>query len=346
MVERALNTLATIAPDALETVHQRFSILKLIAWLEPVGRRILADQLQITERMLRTETDYLKKLGLLEVTKSGMSLSAQGQKTYHELALLFHELGHTSQKEQELATYLGIERCFILPGNCVSGEELPSYYGQLVTELLDDRLPQGKNYIVVMGGTTMAAVAKSMGRLESTTRHNCFLPARGGVGERGTIQANMVCERMAEQTGGSYRTLYVPEQVSEHVYPLLLQEPSVQEVIGLMQQASVVIHSIGDALTMARRRQMPEALVNQLLEKDAVSESFGYFFDSQGEIVYKIPRIGVQLAQLKDMATVLAIATGQDKAEAMTAYMHHAPYHTWLITDEGAAQQILRGQPL
>ena len=36
-----------------------------------------------------------------------------------------------------------------------------------------------------------------------------------------------------------------------------------------------------------------------LKQKNAVAESFGYFFDEEGKVVYKIPRIGLQLKTYK-----------------------------------------------
>ncbi len=47
-----------IAPDMLGVITKRYQILQFINWLAPVGRRTLADQMKISERVLRTETDF------------------------------------------------------------------------------------------------------------------------------------------------------------------------------------------------------------------------------------------------------------------------------------------------
>ena len=103
---------------------------------------------------------------------------------------------------------------------------------------------------------------------------------------------------MANKTGGNYRALYVPEQLSRETYNSLLQEPSIQEVLTLISHANCVVHSIGRALHMAARRK---CLMTKWLcsNKNAVAESFGYFFDEEGKVVYKIPRIGLQLKTYK-----------------------------------------------
>ena len=92
---------------------------------------------------------------------------------------------------------------------------------------------------------------------------------------------------------------------------------------------------------MAERRSMPKDIMDLLVKQHAVAESFGCFFDKEGEVIYKVPRIGLQLKDLIHVPIVLAIAGGSDKAKAISAYMKNAPSQTWLVTDEGAAEMIL-----
>ena len=80
-----------------------------------------------------------------------------------------------------------------------------------------------------------------------------------------------------------------------------------------------------------------------LKQANAVAESFGYFFNENGEVVYKVPRIGIELKDLANVPIILAIAGGKSKAKAIRAYMKNAPKQTWLITDEAAANEILKG---
>lgn len=68
---------------------------------------------------------------------------------------------------------------------------------------------------------------------------------------------------MAQRTGGSYTTLYVPEQVSELTYQNLMNEPSVIQTLDKIRESQFTIHGIGDALKMAKRRQSsPEVIEN------------------------------------------------------------------------------------
>lgn len=151
---------------------------------------------------------------------------------------------------------------------------------------------------------------------------------------------------MAMQTNGDYRSLFVPEQLSMNTYEFLLKEPAIVDVLNLISQANCVIHSIGRALHMAARRKMSEQEILMLKQKNAVAESFGYFFNEAGEVVYKVPRIGLQLKDLQKVPIIFAVAGGQSKAKAVNAYMKNAPKQTWLITDEACANEILKGATL
>ncbi|MCP0886341.1 SorC family transcriptional regulator [Ligilactobacillus sp. WILCCON 0076] len=341
-MHQELEWIELIAPDMVDVISQRFKILQNISWTEPVGRRSLAQMLGMSERVLRTDTDFLKKQELISVTKSGMILTAQGYETIHGLTNMIDQLLGLQQLEKKLCGFLGIKRCLIVSGDSDNQPQFIDAMGKLVNDSLQMLLPKGKNIVAVMGGTTMARVAKCLTPEIMEKREVLFVPARGGIGERADIQANNVCAQMALKTGGKHRALYVPEHVSEKVYRPLLTEPAIQEVVSLIKDSNAVIHSIGEAMHMAKRRAMPESIVKMLIEKHAVGEAFGYFFDEYGHVVYRIPRIGLQLEDLASMDCILAVAGGSSKAKAIRAYMQHAPKNTCLITDEGAAKVILK----
>ncbi|GAF40178.1 glycolyticproteinregulator [Agrilactobacillus composti DSM 18527 = JCM 14202] len=336
----------TIAPDFLEVIRRRYYILQHIGWMQPVGRRVLAIKLDMGERALRTETDFLRAQGLIDTSKSGMILTDSGQETLSGLENFMGQILDVHQQEQQLIELLGIDHVLIVAGDSDDQPRVLKDIGRLVNETLRLLLPDGENIIAVMGGTTMAQVAKKLTPKLSVGRQLTFVPARGGIGEAVDIQANTVSATMAKHTGGSHRMLYVPEHVSKETYKTLLQEPSVQEVLQLIGKCNTVLHSIGEATLMAQRRGMSAEVIDMIKSEQAVAEAFGYFFNEAGEVVYKIPRIGLQIRDLDHIPYVFAIAGGHSKATAIQAYMKNAPSQTWLITDEGAAKQILKGVTL
>ncbi|MQS51930.1 SorC family transcriptional regulator [Lactobacillus salsicarnum] len=340
-----LELLDLVAPDFIKTVEKRFRILQSIKLMEPVGRRVLADDLNVTERSLRTETDLLKNQGLINSSKSGMSLTKVGIQANGQLSKLLADFQGTALIEQQLSQKLGIERCIVLPGNSDKQYRVIDSFGQRLNQLLSSILPKGKNLISVTGGSTLARVARNLSPSLSKNRDLLFLTARGGVGESVIIQANSVCAEMANRTHGQHRALYLPEDISERSFESLQNEASIKSVLDLIYKCNVVVHSIGTASVMAERRNLSDEDKLTISSSNAVAEAFGDFFDQNGKLVYKVPRIGLHVRDLTNIKYVIAIAGGASKATAIQAYMKNAPSHTILITDEGASQSILRDNP-
>jgi central glycolytic genes regulator len=103
----------------------------------------------------------------------------------------------------------------------------------------------------------------------------------------------------------------------------------------------MVVHGIGDAMTMAERRRTPEEDLKKIQAGQAVGEAFGYYFNQHGEVVHKVKTIGIQLDDLKNNKCVVAVAGGSSKAKAIKAFLQQAR-DSVLITDEGAAKELVR----
>lgn len=111
--------------------------------------------------------------------------------------------------------------------------------------------------------------------------------------------------------------MYVPDNVSETTYNTLLLEPSVINTLDKIKQANVILHGIGDALKMAHRRQSPEKVIEQLQHHQAVGEAFGYYFDTQGQIVHKVKTIGLQLEDLESKDFILQLQEANRKVKQL-----------------------------
>jgi central glycolytic genes regulator len=94
-------------------------------------------------------------------------------------------------------------------------------------------------------------------------------------------QANTVAANIAERLGGTYRLLHVPDDVGEDVIASLCGDPKIKEMLDLIKDSDVVLHGIGTAEEMAKRRGLGEEDLHLLREKRAVGEAFGYYFRSR-----------------------------------------------------------------
>ena len=82
------------------------------------------------------------------------------------------------------------------------------------------------------------------------------MPARGGIGEDIQEPGEYDLLKNGRTNRIKHRVLYVPDQVSKEMYQSMIKEPEIHEVLSLIKSASMVLHGIGDAITMAERRKM------------------------------------------------------------------------------------------
>lgn len=338
-----LSLLELLVPDALKIFRQRYLILEQISLHAPIGRRTVARQLGLSERNIRTETDYLRDQGLIEIKNFGMFLTEKGESVVKDAAPIVDRLFNASQAEVWLAQALGIDRTIIVAGDADLQSRVYDLAGEELNSALNLLLPLADCIVTVMGGKTIAKVAKKLNRSLSENRSLIFVPGRGALGGRVNTESNAVVQEMARATGGSYESLFLPEHVSKDAYRSLVRDPEISRVLQDISQSDVVIHGIGLASEMARRRGYDSVALARLRENKAVTECFGCFFDEEGHVVERIRQVGLQFENLTNVPHILAIALGTRKAKAIKAYMRNAPHQTWLITDEAAANQILNG---
>jgi central glycolytic genes regulator len=329
-----------LLPDLLQVMQKRYTVLRYIGFMQPVGRRSLAVSLGLTERVLRSEVDFLKDQNLLQINNVGMSLTSEGKNLLEDLEGFMRELKGIDVMELELKHYLGIKKVIIVSGDSDESQLVKTELGKASAAWMKRQLI-GKDIIAVTGGSTMASVAEGLSP-EFGKNDLLFVPARGGIGEDVQNQANTICSIMARNTNAMHRVLYVPDQVSPEIYESLIKEPDIHEVLEMIKSASMVLHGIGDAITMAERRKTRPEVIGKLEGEKAVGEAFGYYFNEEGEIVHKVLTIGLQLEDLKRIPNVIAVAGGSSKAKAIKAYMKQAPSSTVLITDEGVAKTLLK----
>lgn len=329
-----------LLPDILPIMQKRYQILHYIGMMEPVGRRSLSVSLGITERVLRAEVEFLKGQNLIVTATSGMSLTADGKELLEGLSGMMREISGVDEMEKSLKRRLGIHKVIVVSGDSEESPWVKSELGRAAAVCMKSNL-KGENIIAVTGGSTIAAIAEVL-TPELISGDVLFVPARGGIGEDVKNQANTICSKMAEQTSSRHRVLYVPDQVSREMYKSIINMPEINEVLNLIKSATMVIHGIGDAIKMAKRRNSSDQDIATLQNGNAIGEAFGYYFNEAGEVVHKVQTIGLQLEDLANASSVIAVAGGASKAKAIAAYMNRAPSSTILVTDEGAAKQLLQ----
>ncbi len=341
MLRKLVNIQKQLVPDLVETMQKRYRMLQFVHLKQPIGRRSLAVNLQLSERVVRGEVTFLKDQRLISFNTAGMSLTREGETVLVQLEEMMKEILGLRALETELEQKLGVTKVVIVPGNSDEEDWVKQEMGQAcVRELKSIIIPS--SVVAVMGGTTLAAVAQMM-TPDPKVSQSIFVPARGGLGERVENQANTISAEFADRAGAEYRLMHVPDQLSEEAYSSLVLEPSVKEILDLIKTSRILLHGIGDATRMAARRSSEEPFMNKLKREHAVAEAFGYYFNQTGEIIHKQRTIGLQLDELDAGKHVISVAGGASKANAIAAYMKHRPSDV-LITDEAAARGLLHDE--
>jgi central glycolytic genes regulator len=326
-----------LAPEIIPLILSRYRILHTIRFLQPIGRRILAEHLQLQERKIRKEVELLKTQLLVTAHSTGMQVTPEGEALLEQMEEYIRELQGLSTMERCLEQYFGVKKVLLVPGDAEVDPTVKNDLAKVTAGFLRRHLWNGA-ILAVTGGTTLAEVAAVLAP-PADKQNITVLPARGGLGEEVEIQANTVAANIAKGLGANYRLLHVPDDLQPETLLSIINEPKIKELLDLLHHAGIVLHGIGSAEEMARRRGMEPEQIKALLARGAVGEAFGYYFDETGRVIHSTSSVGLQLNDLSQVKLVIAVVGGKSKARAVKAVLSHSPRQI-LIIDEGAAREI------
>ncbi|MGH4124997.1 MAG: sugar-binding transcriptional regulator [Clostridium sp.] len=327
-----------VVPELIELLQKRYDILRVIYYDGPIGRRILANDMNISERIVRNEINFLKSQNLIEVNASGMFITTDGEEIISKLKEFIHEIKGLSEIENFIEKHLNINQVIVVPGDVDIDKSVLKELGKAAAIYAMDII-KDNSIIALTGGSTVKQV------VEGFTKNNKYnnilvLPARGGMARNVEIQANTLVARLADKIGGNYELLHAPDNLSNAALETILNEKEIKSIIRKIRSAEVLIYGIGIATDMARKRGLSEEDIKGLEELGAVGETFGHYYNELGEIVHSTPTIGVKNEDVKNIKTLIAVAAGKNKARAIIA-TEISSSSTVLIIDEAAAKEII-----
>lgn len=338
MTQDTFSIFQKIAPDVMGTIKERYLLLRHIADSEPVGRRTLAGLSGLSERVVRSHVDVLRRSGIVRFTTMGIAMEPEGKKLMPDLLECFLHLNNLDDMQRQIRQALGLKDVCIVPGDCDNDKTAKEELGRQGALLLND-LFDSVDTVAISGGSTMAEVARM---LPESMANVTMLPARGSMGNHVEFQANYIAANIAAKTHSSYRMIHLPEGLSESALKLMYEsDRQARESAAMIGRAQAVIFGIGRADCMARRRGMSVLQREALRNLGACGESLGCYCGIDGKILYGTNNIGISLKDIQHHPHVIAVAGGSSKAEAILAVMRVCRTGT-LVIDEGAAKKVVQ----
>ncbi len=106
-----------LLPDLLLVMQKRFEILQYIRLTEPIGRRSLATSLGLTERVLRSEVQFLKEQNLIDIKTNGMTMTEEGYSLLSILEDTMKDVLGLTLLEKTLKERLNLKDAIIVSGD-------------------------------------------------------------------------------------------------------------------------------------------------------------------------------------------------------------------------------------
>lgn len=324
-----LTDLSQLVPEWEELFRTRYALLSEIVRSPGMGRRQLAKRLEQTERRIRNEIEILTNLGLVQSSARGLNITGLGNQVMYRLDSIYAVQSQWQDKEIELAECLGIKRVRIAK----DVEEMAALAMKQLSGLLDQ--------VTALGITGGSSVKRLVDRVTTSHREQLtIVPARGSLGQETAVQANTLAEELARKLSAKFYPLIAIDHLAHDTREQMLREPLIRRTLEKVEQIDGLVFGIGRADQMMQRRDLSDALCQELNAKQVVGEALGTFFNMQGERIYELETFGVRLEQLQSLDYLMAIAYGKDKAQAVVSVSHINP-NIILVTDQACAEEML-----
>lgn len=155
------------------------------------------------------------------------------------------------------------------------------------------------------------------------------------------INPTMLLQLLAKKLNSKYKLLHIPDELGEEAMKTIVQEPEIKKALDYMKKTDILVFGIGKADEMAKKRRIEEDKLDYIIKKGGVGEAFGHFFDKDGEIVFKLNTVAIDLETFKNIKEKIAICSGVNKVDALIA-LTNINKNIVVVTDEDSANEILK----
>lgn len=288
--------------------------------------------------------EQISKLYGISRSNVSMMLNEARRKGIVEFSVRFPDM-YCDDLARELERAFGIKKAIVISDYYDNEQERISFLADAAVKYLDEIIKDDM-VIGVSWGKNVYEIANS---IEYKGRKNLVVtPLVGGIGnEVNQYHSNLIAAKMAENLRASALNLYAPVFVgSEETKNVLFEDKNINDVLSVSRNADIAIVGIGNpkVSTMMEMNILSDDELENIVASGAVGDTNTSFVDKDGketDSMFRNKTIHVSLEDLRKIPTVLAIAGGEQKLEAIHAVLKSGVLEV-LVTDETVASGILK----
>ena len=319
-------------------------IVELVVLAEEGRRQTLIEVSRLYYEQGLTQTEIGRKLSLSRSTVSRMLQRAR------DAAIVTITVNYDVMRDHALEAAMksafALREARVLSSRGQSFDRIRNGIGKLGADLLEESLQDCSTLGVSYGPTLAITVEQARPRLSDGLTVVTIIGALGS--DNPLIEGIDLTRQLATKLGARYRYLHAPLLVEDRrTRDLLLQEPTVKDVLQIGADANTVLIGIGSLQSQSSgiiwAGYISRKERDWLHKIGAVGHMCAQFFDVKGEVLdigINHRSISIGLEALRRIDNVIAVAGTIDKASAILGALNGG-YIDSLVTDDRAARQVL-----
>jgi len=249
--------------------------------------------------------------------------------------------------EEKLEQFFKLKEAVIVSNEGINSEEDIKKKIVKAAALLLQRRIRENDTVAVSWGTTLAEVVNVIN--PSFYLNIDVVPLVGGIDNKGRdILSNEIARKLSKAFRGKYYVLNAPLVVNNLLTKEALEkENSIKTVIDKAKSADIAVLGIGSSKqdsTMLKQGCFSVKEFDKLIiDKRVIGDICANLYDIWGNII-KFPSqnqiMGLQLEELKHIPTVIGVACGENKKEAILGALRGG-YVNIIVTSERVAEYLI-----
>jgi len=249
--------------------------------------------------------------------------------------------------EEKLEQFFKLKEAVIVSNEGINSEvDIKKKIVKAAALLLQRRIRENDT-VAVSWGTTLAEVVNVIN--PSFYLNIDVVPLVGGIDNKGRdILSNEIARKLSKALRGKYYVLNAPLVVNNLLTKEALEkENSIKTVIDKAKSADIAVLGIGSSKqdsTMLKQGCFSVKEFDKLIiDKRVIGDICANLYDIWGNII-KFPSqnqiMGLQLEELKHIPTVIGVACGENKKEAILGALRGG-YVNIIVTSERVAEYLI-----